>query len=459
MKSGSKIHMIGIKGVGMTMLAQFLVKDGYLVSGSDSSERFLTDKILKAAKIRVAQNFAPTNILTDVSLIIYSTAYNPQTNPELKAAIKSKTRVISYPEALAWIFNKHKGVAVVGSHGKTTTSAWLGFVAKECGLDPSVLVGSNVPQFKGASLHGDSKYLIAEVDEYQNKLRYFFPWMVVLNNIDHDHHDFFKTKASYIKAFRDFVRKIPKSGILVANFDDLEIRKLSKLCRGQVISYGLKYKSADYLGKNIKLSKDCQKFEVNNQNFSILLNGQHNISNSLAVIAASQALGLPMAKIKIGLAKFVGTERRAQILGEYNQALIIDDYAHHPTEIKATLLGLKQKYPKKKIISVFHPHTYTRTKSLLSEFSRSFLAADELILLDIYGSAREKQGGVSSSDLLLRIEKYNKRNGSNQKLKYIPGLEDCAAYLKSRLKPGDLLLLMGAGDVFRIGQKLLASDL
>jgi UDP-N-acetylmuramate--alanine ligase len=379
-----------------------------------------------------------------------------------------KALVIKYAEALGMVFSAHQGIAVCGSHGKTTTSAWLGYVLQQAGIDPSVLVGSRVPQFNGSAILGQSPYFVAETDEYQNKLQYFFPQGVLLNNIDYDHPDFFKTKASYYKVFEDFLKKIPAKGFLVANASDALVRKACKSCKGKVITYSLgSHKQAsDYVSSAAEMVGDKQVFEVFKKvkdmaaweslgEFSIKLSGDHNILNALAVIAASQQLGAGLQEIKKGLSSFTGTERRLQTLGEYRGAEIIDDYAHHPTEIKATLSGLRARCQDKKIITIFHPHTFTRTKALLGDFSKSFGAADEVIILNIYGSAREKQGGVSSAELVKLMRIFNKENKIKQSVKNLAGIDEAAAYLKASLDSNKVALLMGAGDVFRVGEKLL----
>lgn len=494
------IYFIGIKGAGMTMLAQFLAAQGHHVSGSDINDSFLTDKVLKKAKIKVLSPFAANNIPVRPDLIIYSSAYNEKNNPEM-AIIKKQPAdfknipVLSYAAALGRVFNSHRGVAVCGSHGKTTTSAWLGYVLMKAGRKPNVLVGSRVPQFNGSGLKGSSPYFIAEVDEYQNKLQYFQPVGVVLNNIDYDHPDYFKTAAAYTKVFADFIKKISPAGFLIINGRDQEIKKIKKYCRGRVRSYDLAPNAktfvdaeeaveteVDYLAYDLRLKNGYQIFKVAGREtnlgrrvrsesifdlgeFKIRLWGEHNALNALAVIAASRELKAPLEKVRSALASFIGTERRAQILGKYHGALIIDDYAHHPTEIAATLKGLRAHYPDKNIITVFHPHTFTRTKAFFHDFVKSFVSSDELIILDIYGSARESavrqsaeaeiKGGISSRQLVAAIDKSNKTRKRKQSVKYLGTMPEATAYLRRRLTSQDILLLMGAGDVFRIGEVLL----
>ncbi|MDD5072066.1 MAG: UDP-N-acetylmuramate--L-alanine ligase [Patescibacteria group bacterium] len=464
------IYMIGIKGVGMTMLAQFLAGKGFSVSGSDTKEKFMTDEVLKSAGIKVIEGFSENNVPNNADLIIYSTAYNKENNPEVAKALSGKTRTLTYAEGLAEFFNSHFGIAVIGSHGKTTTTAWLGFALSQAGLNPNVLVGSRVPQFNGSSLVGKSDYLVAEIDEYQNKFKYFQPRAAILTNIDYDHPDFFPTRGDYEDVFIKFIEKLPTKGFLVANFDDPVIRKTVNVnCRAKVISYGIN-EAADYVAYDIKPEAGRQffkvKFGLDDEetdgarddllgDFSIQLPGKHNVSNALAVIAASIELDVPLNLIRTYLEEFSGTNRRMQVLGEFRGATVIDDYAHHPTEIKATMEGARQIYPDKKIIVVFHPHTFTRTKALFDDFAKSFSQADEVIVLDIYGSAREKQGGVSSKDLVDAIKHENTKTRKHTNIIYIPALDECEEYLRGKAERGDIIILMGAGDVFRIGENLV----
>ena len=447
--------MIGIKGVGMTMLAEFLAHEGYEITGSDTAEKFMTDAVLDRAGIKVFQGFNSEQLNREADLVIYSSAYNENNNEELKSALENKMKVASYAETMGAVFNTRYGVAVAGSHGKTTTTAWLGYVLKEAGLEPNVMVGAQVPQFNGAGLVGKSNLLVIEADEYQNKLRYFNPKMIVLNNIDYDHPDFFKDEASYEQVFADFISKLPKSGILIANFNDKIVKKLAKQCKGRVVSYG--FKDCDYIISNDGYDGIKQYFSLSLDGvevgtFSIQLNGEHNILNAASVIVAAIELNADLLAIRRGLEGFSGTARRLQKLGEYKGALIIDDYAHHPTEIKATLAAVKQKWPKKKIRVVFHPHTFSRTEALLDDFAKSFTKADEVIVLDIYTSARETKGEITGQQVADEI----KNNISDKKeVKYLKDLEAVESYLRETVGDNDLILLMGAGDVFRIGERLL----
>ncbi len=462
--------MIGIKGVGMTMLAQFLASKKVKVVGSDVREKFMTDNVLRKSRIQVIEGFDLGNIPKDADLVIYSTAYSKDTNQEVREVKRdSKLKVLTFAKALSQVFNNFYGIAVCGSHGKTTTTAWLGYIMRQSGLEPNVMVGAKVDQFQGSSLIGESSYLLIEADEYQNKLQNFNPKIVVLNNIEYDHHDFFKTREDYISVFAEFIKKIPAKGFLVANYDDPVVREIARECQGRVIFYSIDNSQADLIAHNIKLGdpkiageagKQFFKVKIRQEKnqgdigtFSIGLSGRHNIYNSLAVIAICLELNIELKDIRTHLEAFLGTERRMQFLGSFNKVPIIDDYAHHPTEIQATLTGVKNKFPDKRIITVFHPHTYSRTLALLKEFGQSFSKSDEVVILDIYGSAREKQGGVHSQDLVDKI-KENSKDKASFKVSYIPNLAKCEKYLRKNVSEGDLVLLMGAGDVFRIGENL-----
>jgi len=453
-----KIYMIGIKGVGMAMLAQFLKGNGIEIMGSDTAEKFMTDEALERSGIRIIEGFDANNIPKDADLIVYSTAYNRERNVEVAAALDGKIKTLTYAQALGDVFNQRYGIAVVGSHGKTTTTAWLGYVLEKAGKQPSVLVGSKVKQWENLSITGKSNYLIIEADEYQNKLQYFNPRGVLLNNIDYDHPDFFPTEADYENVFIEFIKKIPKKGFLVTNFDDPIISRIANVnSRGKVISYAINAK-ADFVAYDIKLEAGRQFFKVRMDgeeaselgDFSIQLAGKHNIYNALAVIAASIELEVGLKDLRTYLSEFNGTARRMEKIGEYNGAAVYDDYAHHPTEIRATLAGARELFGDKNIITVFHPHTFTRTKALFKDFAKSFDDTDELIVLDIYGSAREEQGGTHSSELVEAIMKNGHKN-----TKYIPTKEEAEKYLRENIDHRDVVILMGAGDVFRIGEKLI----
>lgn len=453
------IHFIGIKGVGMTMLAQYLARLGKTISGSDSGETFMTDQVLESIGAQVLVGFAPEHLPADADLIIYSTAYNSN-NPELAAALAGSVKTITYAEGLAAVFNQTHGIAICGSHGKTTTTAWLGYLLDQARLSPSVMVGAFVPQFKGSSLVGQSNYLIIEADEYQNKLRFFDPKIILLNNIDYDHPDFFPDQASYQLVFADFLAKLPKDGFIVANFDDPLVKSLTLATGVRVVSYGLIDPESHLLASDIQHHHGRQYFKVSLDgqdlgDFSIALPGAHNLSNALAVMACALELGVDLLTIRTHLGEFTGTARRLQTLGFYQGARLIDDYAHHPTEIRATLSALRSAYPDQRLTAVFHPHTYSRTQALLADFAASFADVDDLIVLEIYGSAREAKSDLSSRVLIEAIQQLR----PDLPLTYAANLTEAEALLRARFFDAtDLIVLLGAGDLFRVGERLLATQ-
>ncbi|MEI6378389.1 MAG: UDP-N-acetylmuramate--L-alanine ligase [Candidatus Falkowbacteria bacterium] len=449
-------YFIGIKGVGMTMLAEFLANLGVQIAGSDVDEPFITDAVIAKIGARVNIGFKAENIPADADLIIYSTAYNDN-NPEVAAAKASGRMTLTYAEAMAKVFNYRYGIAVCGSHGKTTVTAWLGYVLDKAGLKPSVMVGSTVPQFGGAGLYGESDYLVIEADEYQNKLQYFEPKAVLLNNIDFDHPDFYPDLASYEDVFAKFVAKIPVKGWLVANFSDQTIKRVAVGLKCRVVSYGLADSGADLVASELAVQAGKQYFRVTMNGddlgvFNCQLVGQHNVLNAMAVIAAALELGVELLALRQALADFSGTTRRLEFRGEYQGARLYDDYAHHPTEIKATISALRDLFPERKLVVVFHPHTFTRTKALFADFAAALSLVDRLALLDIFGSAREQQGGVSSTELLEAVHRLKPELPAE----LVSTVGEVPAWLKANLQGGEIVVLMGAGDIFRAADAVLA---
>lgn len=452
-KDLKKVYFIGIKGAGMSAVAQILHSRGIEISGSDTKEVFYTDAILQRLGIEYKEDFAAENLPNEIDLVVYSTSYNAQNNPEMIEAEKRKIMLVSYPQMLGMLFREKLGIAVTGTHGKTTTSAMLSEALAEAGTDPSAIVGSQVISWQGSALNGQGQYFVAEADEYQNKLQYYQPWSVILTSVDWDHPDFFPDFDSYKKVFKDFVQKIPHTGFLIVWGDSTSTAEVSKAATGQVLTYGFS-ESNDYKIENLFIADDIQEFEVlfkgvSLGSFSTPLAGKHNVLNAISVIALAHAMRLDLEKIKIALKNFHGTTRRFELRGKYKDAILIDDYAHHPDEIKATLSGARERFGDKNIWTVFHPHTFTRTKALLEEFAQSFDDTDKVIVLDVYGSAREQQGGVSSKDLERLINKYNR-----DKAEYIPTIDEAVDYLEKKSSDYDVLITMGAGDVWKVAEKL-----
>jgi len=458
------IYMIGIKGIGMTALAEIFKAQDKKVSGSDVKESFFTDKILKKLKIKINKGFNQDNLKNKrkVDLVVYSTAYNFENNSELQAAKEKDYPILSYPEALSLIFNSKFGIAVCGTHGKTTVTAMLALVMRDAGLDPTAQIGSKVKQLNSSILIGKSDYMVIEADEYQNKLAHYNPQKVILTNLDFDHPDYFKDFEAYKKVFKDFIRKIPVTGTLVVWGESAATLEVAMEAKCKVIVYGFFEKEINFSGKdNIderEIYEIKEKFEKREKEiFEVVLvsskmklkvAGRHNLLNATAALAMARSLEISEDEAVESLNKFEGTERRLELVGKRKGALIIDDYAHHPEEIKASLQALKEKYPNRNLICVFHPHTFTRTKALLSEFAQSFDKADEVIVLDIYGSAREKQGGVSSEELVEKMLMFQ------QNVYHLKTIDKVYKNLESRIGAKDLVVTMGAGNVCDLASKL-----
>jgi UDP-N-acetylmuramate--alanine ligase len=448
-----KIYFLGIKGSGMIALVEIFSQRGFEVTGSDTEEKFFTDEILKKKLfVKYHEGFDAKHITGDIDLIIYSTAYNEKNNEEFKAAKYKMIPMVSYPEMLAQLFNEKYGIAVCGTHGKTTTTAMLAEIFRVAGLDPTAVVGSQVRQWRGSALVGRSEFMIIEADEYQNKLDLYKPQAVIFTSADWDHPDCFPTFEEYKNTFAKFVERIPRHGFLVVCADRSETLEIAQKAKSKVMTYGFT-SGADVKISSYEIREGKQFFSLSVRekrlgDFELMLPGRHNVLNAAAAIAMGRQFNADLEKIRKALANFEGTSRRFEYIGQRNGAILIDDYAHHPEEIKATLRAAREFFPKRRIWCIFHPHTFTRTKALLSEFAQSFEDADRVIILDIYGSAREVQGGVHSRDLVELAKKYHRQ------VEYIATIEEVIEFLRDKISREDLLITMGAGNVWEIAEGL-----
>ncbi|MAF20812.1 MAG: UDP-N-acetylmuramate--L-alanine ligase [Parcubacteria group bacterium] len=418
-----KAYLIGIKGTGMTALAQVLQSYSIEVLGSDTDEVFFTDQVLKRLKVKVIEGFNKKNVPADTDLVIASVAYLGQgvKNDEVEQAQKKKIPILTYAQVLGLLFKDKFGLAIAGTHGKSTTTAMLGLILEKAGLDPTVIVGTEVLAWQRNARIGQSQYLVAEADEYGNNFLNYWPQALILTNLEYDHPDFFKDFKAYQTAFKKLIKRIPAAGFIITNLQDKNIKQIIKQARCPVIDYSVQ--------TGIKLS----------------IPGQHNLLNGAAALKAACKLGIKQGLAKQSLAEFKGIKRRFEITGVKQGFVFVDDFAHHPTEVQVALKAARQTYPQKKIWAVFHPHTFTRTRVLLKDFGQSFKQADQIIILDIYGSAREKAGKIHARDLVREIEKHQP-----DKAKYIPNLKQTAQYLKKQVQSGELILTLGAGDAWKL---------
>lgn len=445
-----KVHFIGIGGISMSGIAEILLKKGYKVSGSDSTKSPIIDKLINiGAEIYIGHS---EENIKDVDLVVYTAAISKD-NPELKKALSDNIKTINRAEFLGYLMDGHKyNIAVSGTHGKTTTTSMLSHITINANLDPTILVGGELNVINGNVRTGNSEYFLTEACEYKESFLKFFPYIGVILNIDADHLDYYKDINHIKSAFLKFANLIPKDGYLITCAEDKNINDIIEDINCPIITYGIN--KGDIQAKNISFdNKGCANFDVIKDSstlFSVKLNvpGNYNILNALASICVSFVLNIDKKYIVNGLESFYGTHRRFELKGIKNNVTIIEDYAHHPTEIKATLSAAKN-YPNNRIICVFQPHTYSRTYSLYEDFTESFYDTDILILADIY-PAREKDTGIVSSDMLGHTLRQKNINCVN-----LHSFEDISNYLKKETKPGDLVLIMGAGDIYKSGDLFL----
>jgi len=445
-----KIYFIGIGGISMSGLAEILLEHGFSVSGSDMNSSSITNKLIKnGAIIHIGHN---AENIREADLIVYTAAIS-QDNPEIIHAKELNKPMLDRAEFLGCLMKDFKyNIAISGTHGKTTTTSMFSHIALNANLDPTILVGGELDIINGNVKSGKSEYFIMEACEYKASFLKFFPYLGVILNIDEDHLDFYKDINHIKRTFAEFIKLIPSEGYLVACAEDENLKEILNVANCNVITYGIS--QGDIRAKNIIFNDiGCATFDVykcDNRLFTINLNvpGRHNVLNALASICSALSLNLPNDNIIEGLSSYFGTHRRFEQKGVKDGVTVIDDYAHHPTEIKATLAAA-MNYPHKKIYCVFQPHTYTRTISLFEEFTNCFSNTDELILADIY-AAREKDTGLVSSDLL-----GDKIRGKGLICNNFHSFQAILEYLKISLKPGDLLLTIGAGDVYKIGEMYL----
>jgi len=459
------IHFVGIKGVGVAPLAIIAKEAGIEVTGSDVEEVFITDKALQESGIIPFVGFSPDHI-KNPDLVITTGAHGGYDNIEVITAKEKGIPVLTKGEAVGEYMNgeilgrKFTGVAVAGSHGKTTTAAILTTIFKECGKDPSYVVGTGSIGSDTLPGHlGKGNYFIAESDEYATEPthnhRAQFLWtrpsVAIFTNIEHDHPDIYPSLAEVVQVFQEFAGNIKDGGLLVGNADDPQVDQILKNYKGRAISYGLSPRN-DYVLTRVHASGDQTFFHVLFQGadlgeFRILLSGDHNCLNALgAIVIAIESGGLSLELIKPALAKFTGAQRRLEYKGQLiTGAYVFDDYAHHPTEIRSTLKALRMRYPKEKIVAIFQPHTYSRTKALLHEFASSFADANQVIVTDIFASAREGvDESVSAKILIERIAQHH----SN--VLYVCTPSEAASFIMSeQLGEGVVVVFMGAGDIYQ----------
>lgn len=446
------VHFIGIGGISMSGLAEILLKENFTISGSDSKRSALTDHLTQMG----ATIFYPqkaSNIIDGINVVVYTAAIH-EDNEEFMEAKRQNLPMLSRAELLGQLMTNYETpIAISGTHGKTTTTSMLSHILLEAEKNPTISVGGILKAIGGNIRVGSSDIFVTEACEYTNSFLHFFPKISVILNVEEDHMDFFKDIDDIRSSFHTFAGLLPEDGTLVINKNIENIEAVTDGLKCNIITYS-ECQDADYSAANITFD------ELGNASFDLIKSGAfvdriklsvagiHNVSNALSVIAVADIMDIPLESIKKGLAAFTGTVRRFQYKGERNGFTIIDDYAHHPTEIKATLTSAKN-YPHREIWCIFQPHTYTRTKAFFHEFAEALSLADHVILADIYAARETDTLGMSSEALAEELKKL----GADAY--YLPSFEAIEEFVLEKLIHGDLLITMGAGDVVNIGESLL----
>lgn len=437
-KESEHIYFIGIGGIGMSGIAEILLDYGYRVSGSDIKVSNVTERLQKkGATIYIGQK--AENITDDIDIVVRSTAIRDG-NPEFSQAQKLQLKIMHRSQMLARLMEQKRAICVAGAHGKTTTSSMIALMMELADKDPTIVVGGDIFQIGSNAKSGKSDILVAEADESDGSFLNLLPWMVVITNVEEDHLDHYQNLDAIREAFRIFVRKTGEQGVAILNCDCEETRQLANDAPGKIVTYGFS-DQAQIQGCNWRYENGVNQADVY-QNHQLLgtmrlqVPGKHNISNGLAAVAVGLEVGMTFAEITSGLEKFGGARRRFQLLGNVSNIQIIDDYAHHPTEIAATIQAARGVHDGRLVV-VFQPHRYSRTKFLADKFAESFYSADEVILTDVYAAGEELTEGAESTAIM---------DYMTQPVKLIHR-EKLNRFLLDFVQPGDMVLMMGAGNI------------
>ncbi len=441
------IYFVGIGGIGMSGIAEVLLNLGYPVSGSDLKRSPITDRLKRrGAKIHVGHR---EKNIQDVDVVVISSAVS-KSNPEVVAAHKKGIRVIGRAEMLAEIMRLAKyGIAVAGTHGKTTTTSLIATILHDAGIDPTAIIGGRVNSLKSNAKLGRGDFMLAEADESDGSFLKLLPTIAVVTNMDREHMDHYETFENYREAFFKFCNHLPFYGVAILCGEHAETARLSKLVDRRCLVYGfskehdLNARDIDYRGTQCHY--DLYRKDVRVDHITLNTPGMHNVLNSLAAIAVADEIGVPMAKIKKALEKFAGVGRRMEVLYKSHDIVVLDDYGHHPAEIRATLNAIRRAYAGRLVV-LFQPHRYTRTLDLYKEFLTSFDLADHLMLTSIYAAGETPIKTVSSKKLAHDVAKKTGRS-----VQYIGDVADKIDAVSKVIKPGDIFLTLGAGDVTKIG--------
>ncbi|MBA4548663.1 UDP-N-acetylmuramate--L-alanine ligase [Thermoactinomyces intermedius] len=450
MNSQKRVHFVGIGGYGMSAIARVLLDLGYQVSGSDVAENALVKNLMeRGAKVSIGHS---AEHIDGADIVVYSSSISPD-NVERVAAKEQGIEVLHRSQMLARLLNDKKGIAVAGAHGKTTTSSMVAQTLELCGVDPTYIIGGEIVALKGNAKAGQSDYVVAEADESDGSFLEYYPHLAVVTNIEADHLENYGGDFENLKkAYRSFLNQVRPDGAAVLFWDDEYVREMADDVNGRIITYAID-RDADYRAINIRENlRQIQFTVVRGEEVlgDVLLNipGRHNVANALAAVIVCLEVGVPFEQIVKALFRFQGAKRRFQVIGEEQDILIVDDYAHHPTEIQATLKGAKALG--RRMVVVFQPQRYSRTHLLMNEFSQAFYDADEVIINTIYAPPGEQPIPGVTAERLAELIKQN----SNANTRFLATKEEVVEYLAQHVQPNDLVMTMGAGDIWRVAHML-----
>ena len=448
-----KIHFIGIGGIGMSGIAEILLDQGFKVSGSDRAFSEVTERLQKLGA-KVFEGHKAENIAADVDSVVYSSAVMPE-NPEVREALRRKIPVVRRAEMLAEVMRLKYGIGIAGTHGKTTTTSMISLVLMEGNLDPTVIVGGKLSGLGGTNARlGKGEFIVVEADEFDRSFLSITPTIAVVTTLETDHLDCYRDLEDIKGAFIQFANKVPFYGFVVLCLDEPALLDIMpQLSKKKIITYGLNPQS-DVQAVDIRHKDNTSTFTVVRRNaelgeIKIQVPGKHNVQNALAAVSVGLELNIPFAKVKAGLEKFSGVYRRWEKKGELKGVTVYDDYAHHPTECRATLSGAKAGW-RRRVVCVFQPHLYSRTRDFYEEFGKSFLLSDVLIVTDVYPAREEPIQGVTGELIVHAAIGFGHKDAH-----YVPDKKQIPAYLRKVVKEGDIVITMGAGDIWKYGEQFL----
>jgi UDP-N-acetylmuramate--alanine ligase len=452
-RSIKKLHFVGIGGIGMSGIAEILLDQGFTVAGSDRAEGENTERLRELGAV-VAVGHDAANVAEDTDVLVYSSAVPPD-NPELLEARRRNIPVIRRAEMLAEVMRLKYGIGIAGTHGKTTTTSMISLVLLEGGLDPTVIVGGRLRGLAGSNARlGKGDFIVVEADEYDRSFLSITPTIAVLTTLETDHLDCYRDLEDIKGAFIQFASKVPFYGFVVLCLDEPALQEIMPRIKKKIITYGLNGQ-ADVQAAEIVHRQNTSRFLVVRDGrdlgeVTIQIPGRHNVQNALGAIAAGLELGVPFDRVKAGIEKFTGVFRRWEVKGEAAGVTVVDDYAHHPTEIAATLAGAKAGW-RRRIVGVFQPHLYSRTRDFYEEFGRSFFNADVLVVTDVYPAREEPIQGITGELIATTAQQFG-----HKQVHYVANKKELPAFLLGITRPGDIVITMGAGDIWKFGEEFLA---